>query len=874
MDAGACSVPHPNGAQKCEFFFAMAAFERRLETLRRRGQLRPKGPGYREKDDEAKYPPSRRSFQGRRDALLHRHISEGAAPGRPAGPLLVPARADRPTVPPPREAASPPPRRQSSSPLLQPQVRPDPSPGPRLASPGGAQRLASKLEQINPDDTVQGVFNAPATAPGLPNVPRSRNSWGARLEQLEQHLTWKSAHESARDQSIGRDSETSWATFGGRSVSAIRPGPNAGARTLGLGTSVRAASADIHVEASSVAWGPDAFDLLVKNVPPLDVQDLPAPNRQEVPTGAGYAATAERGIPADGRSSTGPAGWAGDLPAQPKVCVRVAAPVNEVAHDECRSPRGGASTVPNPAPEATADPDGDPSPPNGASADAAGSVMGRRHSSASPNARILGAATRGPVLKVGLRPRAATSDACAESRTRPEGAAVQKEGGAGPGRERAATEVIGAPTNDAGDAARQEAPGADPVRPLEELRSSSAALRSDLARLAGAPRVDDVPTISIATPQGNRPNGAFTMSFAEAAQRLEEEEKNEVGAREEAVEKEQESDDAKREGDEKDEPRGHDVDKAEDKGTRPHVVPEDKQQEALSLVGSASVEGASVCGAQTSVDLPRNNGIQVSSAAADPASAARDAEGGASQTGVDEGPSARVRARTGSDGQVLDDSGETLLGRGDRRTPSPSVIRWQVRLDAGAKEEKEKECEAAVQENSRLRRRLQVAEADLQRLSKAVDMMRRSHNAAMAALRAESQAATRGHAVERERLMNQASSSKAEVERLRHQRNCAETEVERLRRVLEDERRKSTGGSAGPLPNVSVRMGAPSQGSPEAVAPVVAKLEIQALQGADRETKAKLKKRLQLKWHPDKCMNSALATRVMQEMQMCPEWAS
>jgi len=67
--------------------------------------------------------------------------------------------------------------------------------------------------------------------------------------------------------------------------------------------------------------------------------------------------------------------------------------------------------------------------------------------------------------------------------------------------------------------------------------------------------------------------------------------------------------------------------------------------------------------------------------------------------------------------------------------------------------------------------------------------------------------------------------------------------------------------------------GASAAPSEEQVVRGLVDMELQALRAAkDGESKTGLKKRLLLKWHPDKCVNTTLATRVLQEMQTRREW--
>merc|ERR1712137_1216860 len=60
----------------------------------------------------------------------------------------------------------------------------------------------------------------------------------------------------------------------------------------------------------------------------------------------------------------------------------------------------------------------------------------------------------------------------------------------------------------------------------------------------------------------------------------------------------------------------------------------------------------------------------------------------------------------------------------------------------------------------------------------------------------------------------------------------------------------------------------------EKTAKLLADIEIEALSAADEgEEHARIRRRLQMKWHPDKnSHNTEFATRVLQEMQQRPEW--
>lgn len=188
-------------------------------------------------------------------------------------------------------------------------------------------------------------------------------------------------------------------------------------------------------------------------------------------------------------------------------------------------------------------------------------------------------------------------------------------------------------------------------------------------------------------------------------------------------------------------------------------------------------------------------------------------------------------------------------------------------------------------ENADLRSKLAKAESDHERLTASVDPMRRSFEAAINALRAESNTASRNNTEERQRLQNQVSLSTSEVQRFRLKMTHAQEEARRLRRALDEERQRNETleresrrshqdtryRHCEPL-RKSSSVGTFSAESPQALAPVIARLELEALAQVDGEEHAKLKRKLQLKWHPDKCINSTLATCVMQELQQRPEW--
>jgi len=236
--------------------------------------------------------------------------------------------------------------------------------------------------------------------------------------------------------------------------------------------------------------------------------------------------------------------------------------------------------------------------------------------------------------------------------------------------------------------------------------------------------------------------------------------------------------------------------------------------------------------------------------------------------------------------------------------------------------EKDAAAKAIMTENADLHGRLASVEADLERLTLSVDPMRRSYDAALKALRTESAAAARCHAEERERLQQQAQQSTSVAQKLRFAASRAESDADRLRRALSEERQRadtlerdlrrssasgsgsgyrsayggrssqrsagSTGGfagssgfsgasgggftSGGGAGAGSANVSGGTQMDIDVLAPLIARVEVESLASADDETRSKLKKKLQLKWHPDKCVNAILATRVMQELQQLPEW--
>lgn len=166
---------------------------------------------------------------------------------------------------------------------------------------------------------------------------------------------------------------------------------------------------------------------------------------------------------------------------------------------------------------------------------------------------------------------------------------------------------------------------------------------------------------------------------------------------------------------------------------------------------------------------------------------------------------------------------------------------------------------AADEEKNLLREKLSQAEAEVIRLSQATQRLRLENDAKLAALQAQCNEQACRHQLERDRLKNEVSAAVAETTR--------------LQKVLLDEQRRSAefmklyAGKAGER---RPAMGLPN--TPQAIAPIIAAMEAEKLQHCDPEERAKMKKKLQMKWHPDKCINSALAKCVMQELQQQPAW--
>jgi len=165
-----------------------------------------------------------------------------------------------------------------------------------------------------------------------------------------------------------------------------------------------------------------------------------------------------------------------------------------------------------------------------------------------------------------------------------------------------------------------------------------------------------------------------------------------------------------------------------------------------------------------------------------------------------------------------------------------------------------KHASSLASERAQLQRQLSKAEADMERMSRTIEQMRRGHEMQIASVRREKE--DLHEALEQHHV--------AELEGMRLQVSDAFRENHRLHLELVEERRRSE-----QLDQEVKRLPAPTA---EGVAPVVAELEIQAFKEANAETRAQLKRRLQLKWHPDKCINADLAKCVMQELQRSDYW--
>lgn len=160
-------------------------------------------------------------------------------------------------------------------------------------------------------------------------------------------------------------------------------------------------------------------------------------------------------------------------------------------------------------------------------------------------------------------------------------------------------------------------------------------------------------------------------------------------------------------------------------------------------------------------------------------------------------------------------------------------------------------------ESSELKNLLAESEAQLSRLSKTVEDMKRQHDSNLGNLQAQTSAQERSHQTECDNLRNKALNSGEEAERFRNA-------LLKERRRYDQLEREAAGGVTPSLGQIPA----------DAIAPHIASLEVEELRSADPDKRAALKKRLLLKWHPDKCINSELAKCVLQEMQQCPEWGT
>ncbi|CAE8609153.1 unnamed protein product [Polarella glacialis] len=168
-------------------------------------------------------------------------------------------------------------------------------------------------------------------------------------------------------------------------------------------------------------------------------------------------------------------------------------------------------------------------------------------------------------------------------------------------------------------------------------------------------------------------------------------------------------------------------------------------------------------------------------------------------------------------------------------------------------------------------------EAEVARLRDAAAAAMRLSCEEIAALRAEN-----------ERLRVTQQSAESEVARLQRKLETQQLESDALRRQLDADRRRharaagagqaQSGASGGRQfgygdENKAPRIGCAGS-EEELLAKQLASMELLALASAVQgEDRARQRKRLQLKWHPDKNVhNAAFATRVLQEMQRQPEW--
>lgn len=111
---------------------------------------------------------------------------------------------------------------------------------------------------------------------------------------------------------------------------------------------------------------------------------------------------------------------------------------------------------------------------------------------------------------------------------------------------------------------------------------------------------------------------------------------------------------------------------------------------------------------------------------------------------------------------------------------------------------------------------------------------------------------------EAERLRRRVGRGEAEAAALREELDGSHRRAAVLASELEVERKRAA----------AVRR---EHGASELVKRL-AEMEVEGLLSADLQERARLRRRLLHKWHPDRNLNVALATRVMQELQRMPEW--
>jgi len=177
--------------------------------------------------------------------------------------------------------------------------------------------------------------------------------------------------------------------------------------------------------------------------------------------------------------------------------------------------------------------------------------------------------------------------------------------------------------------------------------------------------------------------------------------------------------------------------------------------------------------------------------------------------------------------------------------------------------------------------------AEVERLRAAAATAMQASCDEIAMLRAENAALRQG----RTTLQEQALRLRSENIALRQGRASLQTQALRLQGQLEAQqaeivtlRRRLAGRLRDPLEEA--RCGSPGQenrapagptsfglASEEVLAKQLAQMETAALADLAGEERARLRRQLQLKWHPDKnAHNAAFATRVLQELQRQGEW--